>query len=212
VAKKVYIHPGYLNAGEKDATGFNIALMELDKPVKTVKPAIINRNPKEKIGEVIFSSGYGEYNFDKKPAPLITKRAAYQNVLDRVIRDITPEYSYPNDNKYKGGVMAIDFDAHNVNINSLGNNKYNENINPLYRKGDSNSTPTEFEGCGIIGYKGSPAFQYIDNEWRVIGIQTNCYNPRYDENEQEIGLWDYGSITVFTLISEHIEWIDSIMK
>ncbi len=211
VAKNVYIHPAYLKSKEQDTTGFNIALMELDKPVKTVKPAIINREAQEIMGGVIFASGFGEYNFDKKPAPLITKRAAYQNILDRLVRDIDPNYKYPNDDIFTGGIMAIDFDAHNVKINTLGDN-FNKNINPLYRKGNSNPNPTEYEGCGIIGYKGSPAFQYIDNEWKVIGIQTNSYNPRYDKNEQEISLWDYGTITDFTLISEHIEWIDSIMK
>jgi hypothetical protein len=211
IAVNVYIHPAYLNYTEPESNYYNLALMELEKNIQTIEPANLARKTQERVDQVIYASGYGEYNVDKNPIPIISKRGAYQNVLDRIVRDINLNNNSTSNEDYKTGIMAIDFDSIYKDANTL-DESFNNVVNPLLDEGDSNSEPTKYEGCSIIGYKGGPAFQYIDGEWKVIGIYSYDYNPLYRENQQNVGYWDYGTITVFILISEHIDWIESIME
>ena len=104
----------------------------------------------------------------------------------------------PNvDHSEKGGLLAIDFDSPNQDQNSLG-----QNAQPIgfLGSGTSSESPLSLEASSAVGDSGGPAFYFQNQSWRTIGVVS------YGTSDST-----YGDITVYTRISNHLDWIQSYL-
>lgn len=180
--KNITIHPTYLDSLSKES--FDIAIIELEKPVLSISPATLNTSLDELHSEVV-GVGYGSSGPADKPDHVVSanKKIAGENVVDSLSG---PEY------KGNQSAMICDFDhPTRKDCNKTGN-----------------SIPMKLEYICSGGDSGGGLFRLKNNHWEVIGI---CTGTDIDINKlQERGY--YGNTMEWTRVSVFSEWIQSQMK
>ena len=199
----IHLHPAW-NArltkkngmGDGDELGVDIALVILKDSVVGVYPTKLPNGQNEEIGSKVILSGYGNL-VDGKNGIINDKnsrRVGGENILDRNVILVDA----PNvDHSEKGGLLAVDFDSPDQNQNSLG-----QNAQPIgfLGAGTSSASPLSLEASSAVGDSGGPAFYFQNQSWRTIGVVS------YGTSDST-----YGDITVYTRISNHLDWIQSYL-
>lgn len=202
---KLVFFPTWIEMNDDFLNANDLCLVKLSSPITNITPAEINFETTETIGETLWYCGFGDYSqqFDQDP-DLYSNKHAIENILDRKVSDIT---STTNGTTYIGGLLAFDFDSPTGEVNSLGDDEIYPDEKLL---GDGTSSPiaTEFEGTTIPGDSGGPIFMKIDNVWKVCGILSGGINAPF------IGYVEcgYGDISVFIRVSNHADWIYSVIQ
>lgn len=203
--EKLVIHPTWL-AGKQELQDANdLCLVKLSASVNQTMPASLYSNSDEKVGNVVWHCGFGDYSQKAGQNPeKLSKKHAMENILDRVKAGFT---SSTQDTNYYGGLLAFDFDNPEGTINALGDNLVNED-EALLGTGSSSTNALTFEGTTIEGDSGGPLFLYNKNEWQVAGILSGgAYEPI--ENHKD---GDYGDISIYTRVSTAMDWISSVLE
>ena len=198
-ASEIFIHPGWFTNPETgDKEGVDIAIIHLSAPVTNITPIPAYFGENDVINNKIFVSGYGDYS-EFLGVDIYTNRHAFENIMDRKLTNITPSNSYTGSDIYKGGIIACDFDNPDNTTNSLGIDAFYAVDDEFLSSGDSESQPLGLEGTTVPGDSGGAALMYLDGGWKIIGIVS------YGNTDSE-----YGDIAVFTRISSHKNWIESV--
>ncbi len=178
-AKQLIIHPDYLNK-----KGFDIALIELNEPVKDVLFPKINSKYDELNSEVV-GVGYGVFCISDNPGKeTLGLKIAGQNVIDSLSG---AEY---NGHKTR---MLFDFD--------------HPTDNTLNRMGSSIPQPLEYQASG--GDSGGGLFRERNGVLELIGI---CAGGGLDLNYFIRTKTYYGQISEFTRTSVYFDWIEENLE
>lgn len=201
---EAYLHPGWIpNQGEGREAAVDIALLKLKQPVYDFPFTTYASEMNEMLGGKLYVCGYGDYSEVTQSDMFYSQRHAFENILDRLTKEIMLDYSYSGDEMYLGGMMGCDFDSPIENTNALNEesiNSSNVEVRAL-GAGTSSSDALELEGTTVPGDSGGPAFLKINGIWQVIGIVSSGST---DSN--------YGDVAIFTRVSSHAEWIRSIIQ
>lgn len=154
---RVILHPLWRDLGAHD-----IALIELTRPVTTVKPIPLYRGSSERnaIATVVGHGAYGVGNSRQRTDD--GKRRAATSTVDSV-SDAWIHFSF-----------------------------------------DAPPRGTALEGAPGPGDSGGPAIIMVRGEPAVAGISSAGFDGRY-------GSGSYGAVDVFTRVSRHVAWVDSVM-
>jgi secreted trypsin-like serine protease len=181
-AKKITLHPAYLDSLTKHSC--DIAVIELEKPVQNITPAIINRNFDELNAEVV-GVGYGSSGIADNPESVknYRKKIAGQNVIDSI-----------GGQKYLGHetMLIADFDhPTRKDCNKMGS-----------------PVPQPLEYCPSAGDSGGGLFRKNKKNWELIGVfsGTVIYFPQ----SRDLGY--YGNTMEWTRVSAFSKWIDEQIK
>lgn len=193
----------YSDADVVHAEFHDLALLSLDGPVEGITPAICDDTPIDLLNYFICIAGYGDAAKGNNPLqrwwrePNL-KRAA-ENVIDRVIT-LDPATKKP-----EGGILVFDFDNGQENRNSL--NGKTSVWTSLFGEGTSNPIPRKLEGAPYPGDSGGPAFAFLQEKWRVVGISG--YGTGFPL-ERKHALITYGDILVYANVKTHATWIKQV--
>ena len=180
--KKLILHPNYLDSLTE---GFcDIALIELEQPLKSISPAKINTAFDELNYDVV-GVGYGTYGTANKPDLISesTKKIAGENVVDSI-----------GGQEYLGfeTLLICDFDhPDRTDCNKIGS--------PI---------PRRLEYIGSGGDSGGGLFRENDQKWELIGI----YSSSSIDFDQFMKTGYYGQLMEWTRISPFTEWITQQIK
>jgi secreted trypsin-like serine protease len=175
--KHLWLHPSYLDNLTKGSC--DIAILELEQPLKNLTPSIVNTAFDEFNSNVV-GVGYGVSGPADRPdsVDLFNKKIAGQNVVDKL-----------SGKKYLGKktLLQCDFDhPTRTDCNKMGS--------PLPR-------PLEYISSG--GDSGGGLFRQKNDKWELIGI---CSGSATDIN-QLMKTGYYGQIMSWTRVSVFKEWI-----
>lgn len=167
--------------------GTDLSLFRLDKPVKSIKPAMLYTGSGEK-GLIGTAVGFGRSGTAKtvigNATPIGTKRAG-QNVIDSIGGII-------GGRKYPDNLLIADFDYPNdSSLNKLGDSK-----------------PLDLEYCPIGGDSGGGLFIEENGKWMLAGIASGV-SVKINEIP-DCGI--YGSLVYWTRVSTYQEWIGDVLK
>ncbi|MEM7697654.1 MAG: trypsin-like serine protease [Verrucomicrobiota bacterium] len=182
----------------------DIALLELVDQPKVIQPAAVaDRLPP--LGSRVVIAGYGDAGFgdDHREARWqpAGERRACENTLDRDVVT-NPETGREND----GGLIMFDFDSPARDRNTL-EGEAARGWEDLIGSGTSVAAPLPLEGVGYPGDSGGPAFAYIDEAWRIIGV---CgYGTGYPAHRKRERI-QYGDISIYTRVPSHSDWINEV--
>jgi hypothetical protein len=180
-------------------------LVKLKEPITSITPAQINFSKDERLGEIIWFAGFGDYTQQVgQDANLLPKKHALQNVLDRKVDGINTSV---NGKTYTGGLLAFDFDSPEGNVNSLGDNLVNEDEKTL-GSGTSDAMALPYEGTTVEGDSGGPLFILTSEGWKIAGILSGGADKPIENHKDS----SYGDISLFIRTSSSAEWILSIIK
>lgn len=189
--------------GESDALDYDIALLKLESSVNQKNIAVwVGKEEDAGLLDVeIFISGFGDYDEEYAECGVaclddqdgfFSQRRAWSNTLDR----ITGSQSSGD------GYIVYDFDGPTSGNNSLRRGSsgfsFDQGDFSYAGKGDSSSTPTDFEGTSVFGDSGGPIVAKIDDVWTVIAITS--HGSEYS---------DYGDVSFNTRVSIYFDWICS---
>jgi len=198
-ASEIFVHPGWLaNLETGSEEGVDIALIHLSTPITSVTPFSVYFGDNDAINSKVFVAGYGDYA-EFMGVDRYTKRHAFENILDRKLSNLSTTNSYTDDNLYKGGVIACDFDSPENTTNTLGIDAIYESDMDFLSTGTSDNIPLYLEGTSVTGDSGGATLMSIDGNWKLIGVVS------YGNTNSE-----YGDISVYTRIASHSAWITSI--
>lgn len=148
-SKRIIRHPKLApGAEETQWDGWDMALVELDRPVLNVKPAIRYKGQSE-LGTVITKIGYGYLGdgINGMKSPSMQQRLGGRNTIDAVGGTI-------DERVFGTDVLACDFDSPDTEeFNTLGA-----------------SIPLELEIGGSKGDSGAGAFIHDNGTWKLVGI------------------------------------------
>ena len=199
----IHVHPGWracMVRNNGDLKGFDLALIRLGSAVPNVAPATINANYEEIIGEVLYFAGVGSLGNgnDGITDEDNSKRFAGANELDRVNSDVSHGLAASRYSGTRGGVLGFDFDSPSGDENSLDESKL-----PVGELGDgtSDSMPISLESTSAAGDSGGPAFCFLDNTWRLVGVSS------YGTTNSI-----YGDVAVYTRVANHADWIFDFLE
>lgn len=152
-AVRVVRHPR-VGQGPHEAqwSGFDLALVELDRPVANVAPAVRYRGRAE-VGATVTKVGYGYVGNgrDGMKAPPTQMRLAGQNVIDAAGGEL-------DGREFSSDVLAFDFDGPGAaEANRMGSPE-----------------PLPLEIGGSKGDSGGGVFLEEDGEWRLAGIVSGA--------------------------------------
>lgn len=184
----------------------DLALLHLETPVEDIAPAVCDDTAEDLLNYFICIAGFGDAakgNTDRlqrwwREAGL--KRAA-ENVIDRVVT------LNPLTKKPQGGILIFDFDNGQESRNSL--NGEMSVWTSLFGLGTSNRVPRSLEGAPYPGDSGGPAFAFLENQWRVVGISG--YGTGYPLERKRASIV-YGDILVYTNVKVHTAWIKQVIR
>jgi hypothetical protein len=147
--KRIINHPKLSPAvSEAQWNGWDLALVELDRPVHNVEPAI-RYSERSELGKVVTKIGYGfigDGASGMKPAR-ISKRLAGRNTIDAIGGNV-------DGRQFSSDVMVCDFDSPDTQeLNVFGS-----------------AIPVDLEIGGSKGDSGGGAFVYDDGKWKLVGI------------------------------------------
>jgi hypothetical protein len=153
--KRIVRHPQLVpGAGEQQWTGWDLALVELEKPVLGVTPAARYRGNHE-VGKLVTKIGYGYLGdgVNGLKTPPIAERLAGNNVIDAAGGTFEGRTFGPD-------VLVFDFDS----PLSAVTNRF------------GSSTPVELEIGGAKGDSGGGVFAHEAGQWQVLGIVSGGLN------------------------------------
>lgn len=153
--KKILKNPKLLpNASELQWNGWDLALIELEKPVIDIQPAVRYRGRNE-LGKVITKIGYGYWGDGKSglKTPRVAGRLGGNNTVDAV-GGIYEGRTFTDD------VLVCDFDSPETDtLNKFGS-----------------SLPLEFEIGGSKGDSGGGVFINNNGHQELVGIVSGALN------------------------------------
>jgi hypothetical protein len=201
---EIILHPGWTarlshagGIGDGDVLGLDLALLRLASPVTGVTPARFNAEDSELIGSRVILAGYGSIADGKRGVSSVDNfdRLAGENTLDRVVETVNATNVLQ---KYRGGVLGIDFDSPDEFFNSLGSTS-----SPIdyLGSGSSASTPLPYEATTAEGDSGGPVFVRMSDIWKVVG--TVSYGT-----DSSV----YGDVTVYTRIASQSVWLSYYLE
>ena len=198
----IHVHPGWLacmSNNDGDLKGFDVALLRLGSSVPTTTPSTINSSSQETIGEILYIAGVGGLGngSDGVTDPDNSKRFAGANLLDRVNSDVSHGLTSSQYSGVKGGVLGFDFDSPSGDKNSLNGNIYYGRLG----EGTSDATPISLEATSASGDSGGPAFSWVEDSWRLVGVSS------YGTTNSV-----YGDVAVYTRVANHADWIYSYLE
>jgi hypothetical protein len=213
--RNIHVHPGWAGDSELMVSGVDIALIELDEPIRTWESSIaiwdnISSTNRLNTGTIVYTSGYGAYDEGYSECTQYclddgdgeySQRRAWSNVLDRVSDGIIPEHDYDGDDIWHGGWVIYDFDSPSGEHNSLASGEsftIQQGSYAYAGDGDSDKTPLPLEGTTVQGDSGGPTYAYLDGVWTVIGITSHGSLTA-----------NYGDVAFNTRVSSHTNWICS---
>lgn len=202
---QLVFHPTWMNSGQDYEDANDLCLVKLSSSYLDVVPASLFISNTEAIGSTIWHSGFGDYTEQPgQDEALHPRKHAIENILDRKISGLNTSVGTDT---YVGGLLAIDFDSPNQNINSLGDDVVNEEED-LLGAGSSSPSATEFEGMAVPGDSGGPLFIKNGNAWEVAGILSGGVADPFSGYRD----WSYGGISIFIRVSPSIEWINEVIQ
>ena len=147
--KRIIFHPKLTSdAVERQWDGWDLALVELEKEVKDVKPALRYRGQSE-VGTVITKIGYGFVGdgINGLQSPRIQERLGGHNIIDAAGGVFEARL-------FSSDVLVCDFD------------------NPASPEGNTfgSPEPLEMEIGGSKGDSGGGCFAKIDGKWQLVGV------------------------------------------
>jgi secreted trypsin-like serine protease len=180
--KNLWLHPHYLDSLTEGSC--DIALLELDKPIKNITPTILNTKFDELNSDVV-GVGFGASGPADKPELVDdhNKKIAGENVIDSLGGEL-----------YMGKetLLFADFDHQiRTDCNKLGS-----------------PTPRPLEYICTGGDSGGGLFRKKENMWQLIGI---CSGSRID-TIQLMKSGYYGLIMEWTRVSVFNNWIEKHVK
>lgn len=178
-AKRIVLHPAYLDSATKGDC--DVALIELEKACKEVKPARMN-TAFDELGAAVVGVGFGASGIasDPETVALRNRKIAGENVIDSI-----------GGHLYAGlpASMFCDFDAPGrTDCNVMGSAK---------------PRPLEYI-CGG-GDSGGGLFRKKEGAWELIGICTGSYF----ELERLLKTGYYGQTMSWTRVSVFQKWIQA---
>lgn len=176
-AKSILLHPYYLDNLTKGTC--DLALLELEKPVRGIIPIMLNTNFDEQNSNVI-GVGYGVSGPANRPdlVGMYNNKIAGENVVDSIGGQ---EYLS------NSTILFCDF-----------NHPTRKDCNKL-----GSSTPRPFEYICSGGDSGGGLFRRNNNTWELIGI---CSGSATDI-DQLLKSGYYGQIMEWTRVSAFENWI-----
>lgn len=180
--KKIAIMPAYLAEATKGKC--DIAVIELDEPVKDIQPAILSSSFDE-LHALVTGVGFGASGpaSDAEQVGLFLEKIAGQNIIDSI-----GGYVY---NK-QSTLLMVDFDKPFV-----------ESVNIL---GDAN--PILLEYCVGGGDSGGPLFRQTKDGWKVIGV---CSGTSLTLEKFMVQGY-YGQLSIWTRVSAFNSWIETTIN
>lgn len=183
----------------------DLALLCLDSPLPEITPAICDDTAVDLLNYFVYIAGYGDAAKGSNPLQRWWREAnlkrAAENVIDRVVT-INPLTNGP-----QGGLLVFDFDSGKESRNSL--NGHLPVWTSLFGPGTSNRLPRALEGAPYPGDSGGPAFAFLENKWRVVGISG--YGTGYPLERKRASI-EYGDILVYTNVKAHSAWIKQVIQ
>lgn len=153
--KRIIRHPK-LKPGAVEAqwNGWDLALVELDRPVEDVQPAIRYRG-REEVGAVVTKVGYGNVGdgLNGLKSPATQERLGGQNVIDAAGGTVELR-------EFGIDVLVFDFDSP---------------LSPASSRFGS-PEPLECEIGGSKGDSGGGVFMQHDGKWQLVGIVSGALN------------------------------------
>lgn len=202
---EIFIHPTWLNGNQEFADANDICLVKLQGKVDGVAPVLPYFESSEPIDREVYFCGFGDYSLQPgQDRDLLSRKHAVENILDRKIDGLISSLGGKD---YNGGLLAFDFDDPEGIINSLGDDEVNEDESIL---GAGTSTPgaLDYEGTTVQGDSGGPLFVKLGSTWYVAGVLGGGASEPINNHRDG----DYGDISIFTRVSSHASWIQSIIK
>lgn len=180
--KNLWLHPHYLDSLPKGYC--DIALLELEQPIKNIKPAILNTLMDELNSNVV-GVGFGASGPADRPnlVGIYNKKIAGENVVDSL-----------GGQEYLGfkTLLICDFD-----------HPTEKDCNKI---GSSLPRPLEYITSG--GDSGGGLFRKKNKKWELIGICSGVKN----DIEQLMKTGYYCQIMEWTRVSVFKKWIDEHKK
>lgn len=223
--------PSPLSPAEADVSqGWDIALFRLSAPItNTIAfPELYTKS--DEFGKVGITLGGGWQGTGTEPwqpqtnSPLLIYAAA--NIIDRV--------THQSNSGHTGGFLVADFDGESdPDQNTLGQtyatndspwlwNPDSQVVSSLDPAGDivgTNSSGSQYvdefdnilEGGTAPGDSGGPTFIFDNGTWKLAGVTSWGVNPwdTLTNGGGDQGL--YGDVSYFTRVSEHTDWIYSVI-
>ncbi|NLN96717.1 MAG: trypsin-like serine protease [Bacteroidales bacterium] len=180
--KNLWIHPYYLDSLTKGSC--DIALLEIEQPLKNITPAKLNYSSDELNSNVV-GVGYGASGPADRPdlVGLYNKKIAGENVVDSIGGQLYLGYET---------LLFCDFDhPTRTDCNKMGS-----------------PTPRPLEYISSGGDSGGGLFRKKKNQWELIGI---CTGGGVNV-EQLIKTGYYGQTMEWTRVSVFTEWIDELKR
>lgn len=153
--KRILKHPKLApGAVETQWDGWDLALVELDRPVEDVQPAIRYRGRGE-VGAVVTKIGYGNVGdgLNGLKLPAAQERLGGHNVIDAA-------GGTQESRQFGVDVLVFDFDS------------------PLSRESNrfGSPEPLKYEIGGSKGDSGGGVFMQSDGKWQLVGIVSGALN------------------------------------
>jgi hypothetical protein len=203
--EKLVFHPTWLTDNDGYFFGNDLCLVKLKEPISFITPAKINISKDERIGEIVWFGGFGDYTQQiGQDADLLPKKHALQNVLDRKVDGINTGIKGKT---YSGGILAFDFDSPDGNVNSLGDSYESEDEKNL-GSGTSDAMALPYEGTTVEGDSGGPLFILTAEGWKIAGVLSGGADMPIQNHKDS----SYGDISLFIRTSSNAEWILSVIK
>ena len=180
--------------GDGDRVGVDVAIGKLKSSVFGFKPYRLPTKYNLVVSQKIYLAGFGNLVEGQSGSQNSSnsRRMAGENVLDRIVTEITVEGSVRGTT---GGLLAFDFDSPSKNTNTLGKSSGSNDLDYL-TAGDSDVNPITFEVSTAEGDSGGPLIAQQNELWRLFGTVS------YGSSNST-----YGDITVLTRLTNHLDWI-----
>jgi len=187
--RRIILHPLWEENEEfGDEWGIDIALLELEEPLRIPIATIIPKQAGLPLGQRVVGSGFGSYEEFYQDEEY-DHRGAWENILDRVNRVKSPLGTFQ--------LLGYDFDHPRGSTNSLG--IPNIDAEMVLGMGSSDPRPLALEGTSVPGDSGGPLFGKIHGQWMVLGITSHGQDLESD----------YGDVAVYTGVQPHWDWLRS---
>lgn len=182
--KKLTLHPNYLDSLTKGSC--DIALIELEQPLKGISPAKLN-DAFDELKSNVVGVGYGASGPADRPdlVDLLHKKIAGENVIDSI---------GGSELSGNGTILLCDFD-----------HPTRDDCNKM---GSSVPRPLEYISTG--GDSGGGLFRKNGNDWELIGICGGAGGGI--DLAQFMKTYYYGQIMEWTRVAAFTEWIDEQTK
>jgi V8-like Glu-specific endopeptidase len=203
--EKLVFHPTWLTDNDGYFYGNDLCLVKLKEPINSITPAKINLSKDERLSEIVWFGGFGDYTQQVgQDANLLPRKHALQNILDRKVDNIKTTITGKT---YLGGLLAFDFDSPDGNVNSLGDNYVGEDEKAL-GTGTSDAMAQAYEGTTVEGDSGGPLFILTSEGWKIAGILSGGADMPIKDHKNS----SYGDISIFIRTASSAEWLLSVIK